>query len=223
MPKIRLHWSVAFLVIIVFWNMMPVVRLLNQDHNVSLPVGFFLAFLYACSLIGAILVHELSHVFVARLFGIRATAITLMLFGGMAQMGSIKRGKPEFFVGLVGPLTSFVIALVAGFAYGFVSHPAFIFLSYFSTLNLVLAIFNILPIFPMDGGRVFRSLLGIFFSNIRATKIAASVGVFGCIALPLGLFLYTRDIVSLLWIGMIMWFFILPVNLQSVKNPHLDS
>ncbi len=152
----------------------------------------------ALGLFAGVLIHELAHSLVARQKGIGINSITLMIFGGIASM---EEGTPdpkaELPMALVGPLTSLlvgIVSIVIMYAIpGFVATPAragiltFIF-GYLGLLNVILFAFNLLPAFPMDGGRVLRAFLAERMPLHRATKIAADVGkgfaiIFGIVGL----------------------------------------
>lgn len=131
---------------------------------------------------GSIVLHELAHSVVARRHKIPVRSITLFLFGGVAQI-TREAAKPmnELFMAVVGPLTSLVLGgafLGAWFAIGAEqTRPVDYVLLWLALMNFVLAVFNLLPAFPMDGGRVFRSLLWLITKNYnRATSIAAWTG-----------------------------------------------
>jgi len=161
-------------------------------------IPYLLGTIVALGLFGGVLVHELAHSLVARYKGIRINSITLMIFGGIASM---EEGTPdpkaELPMALVGPVTSLVVGLVcSGLVYAvpaITSSPApagvliFIF-GYLGVLNIILFAFNLLPAFPMDGGRVLRAWLAKRMPLHRATKIAADIGkgfaiLFGLIGL----------------------------------------
>jgi Zn-dependent protease/predicted transcriptional regulator len=159
---------------------------------------WILGTIVALGLFGGVLVHELAHSLVARRKGIRINSITLMIFGGIAIMEEgVPDPKAELPMALVGPIASLVVGLVCG---GIVyAVPAvtknppiagvliFVF-GYLGVLNIILFTFNLLPAFPMDGGRVLRAWLAERMPLHRATKIAADIGkgfaiVFGLIGL----------------------------------------
>ena len=152
----------------------------------------------ALGLFGGVLLHELAHSVVARRKGIKINSITLMIFGGIASM---EEGTPdpkaELPMALVGQIASLVIGLVCmGIAYAtpaVIKNPPiagiviFVF-GYLGVLNIILFAFNLLPAFPMDGGRVLRAWLAERMPIHRATKIAADIGkgfaiVFGLVGL----------------------------------------
>jgi len=134
----------------------------------------------AVGLFASVGVHELGHATMARRYGIETESITLWILGGLASLREMpKEWTREFWVAVAGPATS---VLVAGVCYlAVVALPAstpvltFVFGWLFVT-NLILAVFNLLPAFPMDGGRVLRALLGRRRSYADATRIAASIG-----------------------------------------------
>jgi Zn-dependent protease/predicted transcriptional regulator len=161
-------------------------------------IPYLLGTIVALGLFAGVLVHELAHSLVARKKGIRINSITLMIFGGIATMEEgVPDPKAELPMALVGPIASLVVGLVcSGVVYAVpavTTNPAiagvliFIF-GYLGVLNIILFAFNLLPAFPMDGGRVLRAWLAKRMPLHRATKIAADVGkgfaiVFGLIGL----------------------------------------
>ena len=133
----------------------------------------------ALGLFSSIVVHEFSHSLVARRFGLSMKGITLFIFGGVAEMEEEPpTAKAEFFMAIAGPAASVVLGgvllgiTVLGTRYGW-PNPVIGVLSYLWTINLVLAAFNLLPAFPLDGGRVLRSALWGFTGRLAwATRIA---------------------------------------------------
>jgi Zn-dependent protease len=146
--------------------------------------------------------HELGHSFAAQYFGFPVKQIVLSPLGGMAQLSEMPE-KPvqEFIVAIAGPAVNIIIAiimglivlgaglplfnplLVSGGAVGFGLEALF---SYIFFYNIILALFNLLPAFPLDGGRIFRSLLALKLNYVQATTIAATVG--RVLAIMLGLY-----------------------------------
>jgi Zn-dependent protease/predicted transcriptional regulator len=161
-------------------------------------IPYLVGIIVALGLFAGVLVHELAHSLVARYKGIRINSITLMIFGGIASMEEgVPDPKAELPMALIGPITSLVVGLVcSGIVYAVptvISNPAlagtgvFVF-GYLGVLNIILCAFNLLPAFPMDGGRVLRAWLATRMPLYRATKIAADIGkgfaiVFGIIGL----------------------------------------
>lgn len=156
---------------------------------------YLLGLAAALGLFTSVLVHELGHAVVGRLYGARTKEITLWFFGGVAQFDDMPRQRgAEAVVAIAGPITS---VLLAGLFWGVLQTgsfgPATLFvLSYLVYTNFALAVFNLLPALPLDGGRVLRSLLALKLDYLRATNI--SVRVSQVAAVLLGLFgLYSRN------------------------------
>lgn len=158
-------------------------------ETAGITAGFMpwiLGTVVAFGLFFGVLVHELAHSLVARQKGMKMQSITLLMFGGVAQMDEgVPDPKVELPMALAGPLMSLVFGLAcAGIVY-LVPHmtadPAtagiliFVF-GYLGVLNIILFAFNLLPAFPMDGGRVLRAILAKRMPLNRATRIAANVG-----------------------------------------------
>lgn len=156
-------------------------------------VAFTLGITAAVGLFVGVVIHELGHSLVARRYDIEISSITLWLFGGIAQIVEMPEDwKRELYIALAGPVTSIAVGGVAFIAFWAVpgdataSAAARFVLGYLALMNVALAGFNMLPGFPMDGGRVLRALLARDRPYARATKIAADVGK--GFALLLGLF-----------------------------------
>ncbi len=128
-----------------------------------------------------IILHELGHSLVAMKYGIRVRDINLLPIGGIARIEKIpEEPTQELKMALAGPLVSFTIAglifLLLEFIGDFLADPIALFLQRLMQVNIVLAIFNLLPALPMDGGRVFRALLARRMNFVEATRIAGTVG-----------------------------------------------
>jgi Zn-dependent protease/predicted transcriptional regulator len=161
-------------------------------------IPYVLGTVIALGLFFGVLVHELAHSLVARKKGIKMQNITLLMFGGIAQMEEgVPDPKVELPMALAGPVMSLIFGLACcGLVYvipQITRDPAtagvliFVF-GYLGILNIILFAFNLLPAFPMDGGRVFRAVLATRMPLHRATRIAANVGkgfaiVFGLVGL----------------------------------------
>ncbi|MDP6821968.1 MAG: site-2 protease family protein [Dehalococcoidia bacterium] len=168
----------------------------------------------ALLLFGSILVHELAHSLVAIARGHRVRGITLFIFGGVSNIGGETRSaRDEFQIAIVGPLSSLALS-VGGFlalraGAGGEDSPTEGILIYFTLANFLVGIFNLLPGFPLDGGRVLRSIVWASTGDMsRATGIASSVGIgFGWLLVGAGaLTALTDDVLSGLWMGFIGWY-----------------
>ena len=195
-------------------------------------------------LFASVLVHELAHSFVALAKALPARSITLFIFGGVSNIGAeAKRAADEFAIAVVGPLTS--LALAALF-FGLLQlpvdreGPVQATLVYLALVNALLAAFNLLPGFPLDGGRVLRSILwGTTHSLVRATNVAAGAGqafgwslvAFGVLQLFGLLHLLGGGPIFGLWIGFIGWFLATAADAtrretslqQSFRNVHVSQ
>jgi Zn-dependent protease len=153
---------------------------------------------FLLALFGCVLLHEFGHALAARGFGIRTPDITLLPIGGVARLQRMPDNPwQELIVALAGPLVNVVIAAVLIFALGQhlqwehlegLNQPGIAMLAKLASVNIGLVLFNLIPAFPMDGGRVLRALLALALPYSRATHIAAGVGqalalVFGIVGL----------------------------------------
>jgi Zn-dependent protease len=148
-------------------------------------------------LFGCVLLHEFGHALMARWFGVRTRDVTLYPIGGVARLERMaERPVEEIFIALAGPAVNVVIAALLTplvFLFAFLVGPsatalgvsldepplvwAAKFCFFLWASNIVLVLFNLLPAFPMDGGRVFRAILAHFFGLVRGTEIAVPVGI----------------------------------------------
>ena len=164
----------------------------------------------------SIVVHETSHSLVARAGGIRIEKITLFLFGGVAQMEEEPHGPGrEFVMAIAGPGASLALALVfwlGTVAAATAGAPDAIWgpLEYLAFINLAVAIFNLLPGFPLDGGRVLRAILwGISGDQLKATRWAARAGqVVGYLLIAFAVFGVLSGQLNLIWLGLVGWFIV---------------
>lgn len=145
----------------------------------------------AALLLVSIVAHELGHSLTARTFGYGTRDITLSVIGGCASLTGIPRKAwQEFLTAVAGPLVSFMVAVVAFFASSFCPMPFLAAALYVTAIiNFSLGAFNLLPGFPMDGGRIFRSVARLFTTRARATYVAMIVGRVAAALLILGPFL----------------------------------
>ncbi len=164
----------------------------------------------------SVLLHEFGHALVALVFKIPVRRVRLMIFGGVAELGDDSpNAVSEFSVAVAGPLVSVGIAVVTGMAWLMLPYlvdgldPLIAVLGYLAQINLMLALFNLIPGFPLDGGRVLRAVIwGITGSLRQATTIAGSVGRLVAVGF-VGLGIWrglSGDISGGLWMGLIGWF-----------------
>lgn len=142
-------------------------------------IGCILA-LFIC-----VTLHELGHAFAAGRFGVKVPRIMLLPIGGMAEMESIpRRPREEIIIALAGPAVNYVIIGLLmifvrfphGLNWNYIELSPAGFGRYLVLVNIMMGVFNLLPAFPMDGGRVFRAVLAMRFSYLRATQVAVGVG-----------------------------------------------
>jgi len=142
--------------------------------------------IFICAVFACVVLHELGHAIAARRYGIRTPRITLLPIGGLAELERMPE-KPceEIGFAIAGPLVNVVIAAILILVFGAVvtadtmtsmESPARDFINRLAAINILLVLFNMIPAFPMDGGRVLRALLSIPYPRIRATNIAAAIG-----------------------------------------------
>lgn len=236
---IRIDWSWLLILALITWNLTSVFGQVHQDWDAPLRWGISLA--AALLFFASVLAHELAHSLVARAYGIPVRDITLFLFGGVA---SIEREpsspKAEFLIAAAGPATSIVIGAamlaigvgsvyftgLSGSTMQMLSRlsPLSTLLFWLGSTNIILAIFNLIPGFPLDGGRVLRSIIWALTRNLRtATRAAALVGqgiawtmIIAGIAMTFGVripFLGT-GLVSGVWLAFIGWF----LNTASTRS-----
>ncbi len=160
---------------------------------------------------GSVLAHALSHALVARRYGITVRDITLFVFGGAATLeGDARTPRKEALIAFAGPLTSLLLG-GAFFLLGLLvaQQQVAAFIGWLAFINLTLGVFNLIPGFPMDGGRILRALLWkVRGDQLAATRNAATVGrIFGYLLIALGAFLaFQGRFFDGIWIALIGWF-----------------
>jgi Zn-dependent protease len=144
----------------------------------------------AMGLFVSIIIHEFSHSLVARKYGLEIKGITLFIFGGVAEMKDEPNSpKTEFFMAIAGPIASFLLSILFAVLYQVanileLSIPIIGTLGYLSAINMMLAVFNMVPAFPTDGGRILRSLLWWIKGDIHwATQLASRISLVFAIAI----------------------------------------
>ena len=205
--EVQLHFTLLLLLAWVAWSQ----YLPERNWRAALGgVGFTLALLVT------VVLHELGHALTARSFGIRTRDITLLPIGGVAHLERIpEKPRQELLIALAGPGVNVLlvvllsVALWAGAELSAVTTLKWVggpFLVKLLWVNVSLAVFNLVPAFPMDGGRVLRAVLAMRMDYVRATQIAASIGqafawVFGILGLFTNPFLILILIALFVWMG----------------------
>lgn len=190
--------------------------------------------LFAVTVFLCILLHEYGHALMARRYGVETQDIILLPFGGMARLNRLPE-KPvhEFLVALAGPLTNLLIALFLFPFFWFITKPQlaayplsspenldddfFLFLPLIIFMNVLLAIFNLIPAFPMDGGRMLRALLSLKTNRLRATKVAVAIGI--VIAIFLGFY----GIAYAKWLYVFLGLFIVNTAMKEYRWVKTES
>ena len=185
---------------------------------------------YMLALFTCVTLHELGHAAAARRFGVRVPRILLLPVGGMAEMESIpRRPRDEIIIALAGPAVNY---LIVGVLMIFVRFPTGLNFEYFELtpagfgrslvlVNLIMGLFNLLPAFPMDGGRVFRALMAMRLPYLQATKIAAHLGKVVAVAAAAYLVFYRHNN-----FGVVLFTFIIiagELELRSVARSELAA
>lgn len=222
MPKIRLGrmigitfqidptWFIVFVLIT-----LSLTTHFSQHYPNWHPASYWvLGILTSLFFFVSVILHELAHSLVAMAKGIPVRSITLFIFGGVAQISQeASRPSTEFLVAVAGPAASALIALFFGGVW-YLSHGHFEMLSalaeWLGDINLLLALFNLVPGFPLDGGRILRSIVwGASRDFNKATRVAATLGrivAYMFIMSGIGAAIWGGNLLNGLWIGFIGWF-----------------
>lgn len=222
--RVGLHWSVLGIVVLLVLGLagelLPA-RFPDEPVLVYVAGAIAATVLFVLSL----LAHELGHAVIARRNGIGVDGITLWLLGGVARLrGDARDAASDFRVAAIGPVVSFVLGLVfviTTWASVTADAPELVagVLSYLAAINIVLAVFNLIPAAPLDGGRILRSLLWAWRGDrFRAHVWSARAGrVFGLVLIALGLFWLFNDYAGGLWWILIGLFV---VTMASAEEQH---
>src|SRR5919198_1326867 len=212
--EVRVDSSWAVVALLVTYSMYLRLSILYPELSGGGAVG--LALLSAVLFFGSVLIHELAHALVSQARGIRVQDITLFLFGGATRARVESRGPgDEFVIAVVGPLTSAVLAVLFGvidvFGRGGLGRPLSGMFGYLAWVNLLLAAFNLVPGFPLDGGRLLRSAIWKGTGSFgRATRIASATGQgVGWLLVAAGVaWLLAGDLAGGIWFAFIGWFLV---------------
>ncbi len=210
--RIDVSWFLA--AILVVWSLAAGL-FPSYYANLSPATYWAMGIAGAVGLFASIVLHELGHAFVARSYGMSPRGITLFIFGGVAEMqDEPPSAVAEFLVSIAGPVVSLLLvgagfALAAlGGAIGWTIAVTGV-LAWLAMINATLVLFNLVPAFPLDGGRVLRSLLWRAWGNLRrATRVTARIGIgFGFVLIGLGVVnLLFGNIFGAIWMAAIGWF-----------------
>jgi Zn-dependent protease len=224
---IKIHWTFSLL----FGLLMIYGWFTGTETSTLLAVALFIIVLFVC-----VILHEFGHALTARRFGVETIDIIISPIGGIARLKKLPE-KPmhELIVAIAGPIVNLSIAIilfiVAVIAYShiplptidnsikFISSP-FGFLALLIWLNIVLFVFNLIPAFPMDGGRILRALLSMKYGKVKGTYIASYIGrIIAIIFIGLGLFTN----ISLVLIGAFVFFMARSENEQIIIKSKLSG
>ena len=208
---IGVHYSWFTILVLLTW-VLAVSYYPAEFDDWSAVLYWMMGALTAILLFVAVLVHELGHAVVARRYKVPVRGITLFVFGGVAQMGEEPpNAVAEFWIAVAGPLVSFALAAVLGLLQAALSGvaPLQALTKYLAYVNGTLALFNLIPGFPLDGGRVFRAIVWAITHNLqRATLLAANLGRgISLLFVVLGVWqVIDGNVGTGLWIAFIGWF-----------------
>ncbi|MGO8865682.1 MAG: site-2 protease family protein [Alphaproteobacteria bacterium] len=218
--KVRVDISLLFLALLVTWSLASAV-FPRQLPGLDRATYWWMGIAGTIGLFFSLIFHELSHSLVARRYGLPIRGITLFIFGGVAEMSDEPpSAKAEFWMALAGPAASILLALSAWALSGLgaeagLPEPVTAVVGYLALINAVLAVFNLVPAFPLDGGRVLRAALWWRKGDIvAATRTAARAGsTFALVLMGLGVL----QVVTGNFVGGI-WFFLIGMFLRSAAQ-----
>jgi Zn-dependent protease/CBS domain-containing protein len=223
---VSVHWSVLVIVFLLAWGLAEDVLPVTSPGDPA--VAYWLAGIAgALLLIASLLAHELAHAVVARREGVEVEGLTLWLFGGVASLrGEAATPRADLRIAAVGPATS--LALAAGFALVWVVAESLslggILVSltaWLATINVVLAVFNLIPGAPLDGGRVLRAILWKLRGDRESAAASATVAgqVVGYCLVAIGLLAFLAgDSVGGLWTVLIGWFLLAAARAEQAAT-----
>jgi Zn-dependent protease/CBS domain-containing protein len=213
--RVGFNWSLLVVAALVAWSLatgfLPSAAP-GQSTGAYWTAGVISAFVFLAS----VLAHELAHSVVAMRRGVKVEGITLWLFGGVSRfITETNSPGTQALVTFVGPLASLVLGAIfylISIAVGGGAHPGLVAvtLSWLGYINIALAIFNLLPAFPLDGGRLLQSLIWLRTGDrVRATRIAARIGMgfaYLLIAYGLVMFIFAGNLIGGVWSVFLGWF-----------------
>lgn len=218
---IKLHWSWLLILLFVTWSLAQG-RLPEAIPGADPTTYWLLGLVGSLLFFISVLVHELSHSFAALARGYKVHDIVLFIFGGVSNIeDEPKKASDEFLIAVVGPLSSLLLAVLFYVLSIPLDGAARAMMIMLAGVNFLLAVFNMLPGFPLDGGRVLRSIIWGFNHNYQsATRIAGMVGqLVAYLLIFWGLYesFFLNNFFGGLWIAFIGWF-LLNAAQQSVSG-----
>lgn len=206
---LKLHWSFGFLILFIIYTG------ITEDLTIarSLVFSAYIFALFCC-----VVLHEYGHALAARKYGVNTRDIILSPIGGIARLEKLpEKPKEELIIAIAGPLVNVAIALILGIGIFLFAERSILpnveditkvitisdFIRYVIILNIILFVFNLIPAFPMDGGRILRSLLAMKIGRRKATNIASIIGRI----LAVGFFIFAiyNDQITLALIGIFIF------------------
>ncbi|HLF78043.1 MAG TPA: site-2 protease family protein [Dehalococcoidia bacterium] len=207
--EILIHWSWLVIFFLLTWSLAEGLYLHDYPRWTTTQ-GWLAGALTSLVLFSCVLIHELSHSILARSQGINVSSITLFIFGGVSSLTEEpKRPGQEFAIAAIGPAVSLALAGCFALAAALVSGPVGRATTYLAFINVALGVFNLLPGFPLDGGRVLRSFIWARSRNLlKATRLASMSGkLLGGFLIGAGLLLFFAGSgFGGLWFAVIGWF-----------------
>jgi len=206
---VKIHWTFSLLILYLVYTVL--------QEGVSLSQSLWFS-AYVFSLFLCVVLHEYGHALSARKFGVETKDIILSPIGGVARLQKLpEKPKHELIVALAGPAVNVVIAIIVGLGLYLLYDFNFLdggfdimriqgptdFFTFLFILNIALFMFNLIPAFPMDGGRVLRALLAMKFGRVNATKVASIVG--RILAVGFIIFGYLNQLYVLAFIGVFIF------------------
>lgn len=229
---VRADGSWLFLSVLICWT------LINKTYPVEYPghtmqAYEIMGFASVCGIFASIIAHEVAHAIIAEYYQMPIESITLFIFGGVAVMkGDPSHPKGEFLMAIAGPIMSALMGLFfwAAKAMVILYLPSAVatwqVLGYLGGLNMMIAVFNMVPAFPLDGGRALRAVIWKLKDNlVLATRIASELGAifaYGLLAYALYRIVWYSDMLSGMWFGL-LGFFVHGAGAYAVKQTESRS
>jgi Zn-dependent protease len=224
---VGLNWSLVVVVALIAWNLAG--RILPSAAPGQASAAYWTAgIISALVFLVSLLAHELAHSIVAQRRGVRVEGITLWLFGGVSRFSSDTSAPgSSALITFVGPLTSLLLGaifLLASAISSGAAAPTLIqaTLSWLGMINIILGLFNLIPAFPLDGGRLLKALIWLRTGNrLQAARVAARIGMgFTILMIAVGLasFLFAGNVVGGIWWIFLGWFLLSAARAEEASG-----